>query len=148
MGRRALCYRLVRPRLPRCDTVARHIQRLRRSAYESPGRHETTQRKVQVLKIEIRYTAEYRYAERVTFSPHIFRVIPKVDRYLKVHRFDFRTNRNSVINWRRDIFDNEIASVFYPSPARALQVRFRLKLEIETKNAFGFLLDSRALDMP
>jgi transglutaminase-like putative cysteine protease len=100
------------------------------------------------VKIEIRYAAEYRYAERVTFSPHIFRVIPKVDRYLKVHRFDFRTNRNSVINWRRDIFDNEIASVFYPSPARALQVRFRLKLEIEPKNAFGFLLESRALDMP
>ncbi|HET6409900.1 MAG TPA: transglutaminase family protein [Chthoniobacteraceae bacterium] len=100
------------------------------------------------MKIEIRYAAEYRYAERVTFSPHIFRVIPKVDRYLKVHRFDFRTNRDSVINWRRDIFDNEIASVFYPTPARALHVRFQLKLEIEPKNAFGFLLESRALDLP
>ena len=100
------------------------------------------------MKIEIRYAAEYRYAERVSFSPHIFRVIPKVDRYLKVSSFDFRTNREAVINWRRDIFDNEIASAFYPKPSKILAVRFRLKLEIEEKNAFGFLLESRALDFP
>jgi transglutaminase-like putative cysteine protease len=100
------------------------------------------------VKLAIHYAADYRYPERVSFSPHIFRVIPKVDRYLKVQRFDFRTNRNAVINWRRDIFDNEIASVFYPDRSRVLRVRFRLKLEIEKKNAFGFLLESRALDLP
>lgn len=100
------------------------------------------------MKIEISYAADYQYAERVSFSPHIFRVIPKVDRYLKVRSFDFRTNRGAVTNWRRDIFDNEIASVFYPDRAKVLQVRFRLKLEIESKNAFGFLLETRALDMP
>jgi transglutaminase-like putative cysteine protease len=100
------------------------------------------------VRLEIQYTADYRYPERVSFSPHTFRVIPKVDRYLTVQRFDFRTNRNAVINWRRDIFDNEIASVFYPNRSRTLQVRFRLKLEIEKKNAFGFLLESRALDLP
>jgi transglutaminase-like putative cysteine protease len=100
------------------------------------------------VKVEIRYAADYRYAECVSFSPHIFRVIPKVDRYLKVRSFNFRTNRSAVTNWRRDIFDNEIASVFYPDPAKVLQVRFHLKLEIEKKNAFGFLLESRALDMP
>jgi transglutaminase-like putative cysteine protease len=100
------------------------------------------------VKIEIQYAADYRYAERVSFSPHIFRVIPKVDRYLKVRNFDFRSNRSAAINWRRDIFDNEIASVFYPERSRVLRVRFRLKLEIEAKNAFGFLLESRALDMP
>lgn len=100
------------------------------------------------MKIEIRYAADYRYAERVSLSPHIFRVIPKVDRYLKVRSFDFKTNRSAVINWRRDIFDNEIASVFYPDRSQLLRVRFRLKLEIERKNAFGFLLESRALDLP
>jgi transglutaminase-like putative cysteine protease len=100
------------------------------------------------VKLEILYSAEYRYPKRVSFSPHTFRVIPKVDRNLTVKRFDFRTNRNAVINWRRDIFDNEIASVFYPNRSRALQVRFRLKLEIEKKNAFGFLLESRALHLP
>ena len=100
------------------------------------------------MKIEIRYDCSYNYAKRVTFSPHLFRLIPKVDRYLKVRKFDFRANRTAVVNWRRDIFDNEVASCFYPDPARKLTARLRLQLEVMEKNAFGFLLDSHALDIP
>jgi transglutaminase-like putative cysteine protease len=100
------------------------------------------------MKVEIRYTAEYQYEKRVSFSPHTFRLIPKIDRYLKVRRFDFRTNRAAVVSWRRDLFDNEIASAFYPKPARTLTARLRLMLEVEEKNAFGFLLEGYALDLP
>ena len=100
------------------------------------------------MKIEIRYAARYAYAERVTFSPHLLRLIPKVDRALKLRRFDFRTNPGAVVNWRRDLFDNEIASVFYPKAARNLDVKLRLKLELEPKNAFGFLLAAHALHVP
>jgi len=100
------------------------------------------------MKIEIRYAARYAYADRVTFSPHLFRLIPKVDRALKLRSFSFRTNVSAVTNWRRDLFDNEIASVFYPKPARNLDVKLRLKLELEEKNAFGFLLATHALHVP
>jgi hypothetical protein len=78
------------------------------------------------MKVEIRYAARYAYARRVTFSPHIYRLIPKVDRALKLRRFDFRTNAGAVVNWRRDIFDNEVASVFYPKAARNPEERVRL----------------------
>lgn len=100
------------------------------------------------MKVEIRYSARYAYAGRVTFSPHLFRLIPKVDRALKLRRFDFRTNVGAVVNWRRDIFDNEVASVFYPKASRNLDVKLRLKLEVQPKNAFGFLLASHALHVP
>jgi transglutaminase-like putative cysteine protease len=100
------------------------------------------------MRIEIRYAARYAYAERVTFSPHLFRLIPKVDRALKLRRFDFRTNAGAVVNWRRDLFDNEVASVFYPKAARDLDVKLRLQLEVEPKNAFGFLLATHALMLP
>ncbi len=100
------------------------------------------------MKVEIRYAARYAYDERVTFSPHLFRLIPKVDRALKLRRFDFRTNTGAVINWRRDLFDNEVASVFYPKAARNLDVKLRLRLEVAEKNAFGFLLASHALHAP
>jgi len=53
-----------------------------------------------------------------------------------------------VVSWRRDLYDNEIASVFYPEPARTLSARLRLMLEIEEKNAFGFLVDAHALNLP
>lgn len=100
------------------------------------------------MKVEIRYAARYAYATRVTFSPHLFRLIPKVDSALKLRRFDFRTNAGAVVNWRRDLFDNEVVSVFYPKAARNLDVKLRLKLEVEPKNAFGFLLASHALHTP
>lgn len=100
------------------------------------------------MKVEIRYAAAYRYARRVSFSPHIFRLIPKVDRALKVRRFDFATNRGAAIHWRRDLFDNEVASCFYPKAAESLQVKLKLSLEVEEKNAFGFLLDHYALHVP
>ena len=100
------------------------------------------------MKIEIRYASTYAYAERVTFSPHLFRLIPKVDRHLQVRRFDFHANRGAVVNWRRDLFDNEVASCFYPKPARNLTTRLRIRLEVGEKNAFGFLLDSHALHVP
>jgi transglutaminase-like putative cysteine protease len=100
------------------------------------------------MKIEIRYAADYCYESIVTFSPHLFRVLPKVDRSVKLRRFHFRTHPDAVVNWRRDLFDNEVASVFYPKPARVLNLRLKLSLEIEEKNAFGFLLEPYALNLP
>ena len=100
------------------------------------------------MKVEIRYDSTYTYERKVSFSPHIFRLVPKVDQHLKVQRFDFRTNRGGVVNWRRDLFDNETASCFYPNSSKTMTARLRLVLEISTKNAFGFLLDSSALHVP
>jgi transglutaminase-like putative cysteine protease len=100
------------------------------------------------VNVEIRYAARYAYASRVTFSPHLFRLIPKVDRALRLRRFDFGTNAGAVINWRRDLFDNELASVFYPKAAQDLDVKLNLELELEPKNAFGFLVAAHALHLP
>jgi transglutaminase-like putative cysteine protease len=100
------------------------------------------------VKVEIRYTADYRYAKRVTFSPHIFRLIPKADLRLSIRRLVFKTNAHAVVNWSRDLFDNEVASVFYPKASSRLSARLRIRLDIQEKNAFGFLLDSHALQAP
>lgn len=100
------------------------------------------------MKVEIQYASTYTYARRVSFSPHIFRLIPKVDQHLKVRRFEFATNRGAVVNWRRDLFDNETASCFYPNSSNTLSAKLRLVLEVEAKNAFGFLLEPQALHVP
>lgn len=100
------------------------------------------------MKVEIRYDSTYTYERKVSFSPHIFRLVPKVDQHLKVRRFDFQTNRGGVVNWRRDLFDNETASCFYPNFSKTMTARLRLVLEISSKNAFGFLLDPSALHVP
>ncbi len=100
------------------------------------------------MKVQILYQTQYAYETRVTFSPHLFRLFPKADYHLKLRSIQFQTNLDAVVNFRRDLFDNEIASCFYPTPSSILAASFHLELEVEEKNAFGFLLDSRALSLP
>ena len=100
------------------------------------------------MKLQILYQAQYSYAETVTFSPHLFRLFPKVDQHVKIHSHDFQTNLDAAINFRRDLFDNEIASCFYPAPSSLLAASLTIELEVQPKNAFGFLLDAHALKLP
>lgn len=100
------------------------------------------------MKIGIRYQTQYAYAEAVSFSLHLFRLYPKAERHVRILSSDFQTNLDAVVNNRRDLFDNEIASVFYPERSALLQASFSAELEIEPRNAFGFLLSSHALDTP
>ncbi len=100
------------------------------------------------MKIQILYQAQYAYAETVTFSPHLFRLFPKAERHLRVLSSTFQTNADAVVNYRRDLFDNEIASCFYPEKSALLQASFNLELEVEERNAFGFLVAAHALDLP
>lgn len=100
------------------------------------------------MKLQILYQAQYSYAETVTFSPHLFRLFPKVDQHVKVHSHEFQTNMDASVNFRRDLFDNEIASCFYPTPSSLLAASLKIELEVQPKNAFGFLLDRHALSIP
>jgi len=100
------------------------------------------------VRIEILYQTQYAYAEPVSFSPHLYRLFPRGDRHIAVRGEAFQTNADAVVNYRRDLFDNEIASVFYPEKSALLAVNLRLDLEVEHKNAFGFLLAGHALNWP
>ncbi len=100
------------------------------------------------MKVRIRYHTEYRYEDEVSFSPHVFRLFPKADTHTTVERVVFETNEGAQVQHRRDIFDNLVASCFYPGHHPALWVRLAIDLRIQEKNAFGFLLASHALDLP
>ena len=100
------------------------------------------------MKIAIRYQTQYAYEEPVSFSPHIFRLFPKTGTHLTVHRAAFQTNADATVNFRRDLFDNEIASCFYPGRTALLAASLQLDLEVREWSAFGFLLDAHALDVP
>ena len=100
------------------------------------------------MKVGILYQTQYLYEEPVSFSTHLFRLFPKADRYLAVRSLAFQTNMGATINYRRDLFDNEIASCFYPGKSALLSVNLQIELEIEERNAFGFLLAPHAIDFP
>ncbi|HEX8295427.1 MAG TPA: transglutaminase family protein [Chthoniobacteraceae bacterium] len=100
------------------------------------------------MKIQIVYQTQYAYEQPVTFSQHLFRLFPKAERHVRVLHSDFQTNLDSVIHYRRDLFDNEIASCFYPQKSALLQASFNLELAVEERNAFGFLVAAHAIDFP
>jgi transglutaminase-like putative cysteine protease len=100
------------------------------------------------VKVDIQYHTQYAYEEPVSFSRHLFRLFPKADRYLSVRRLAFQTNADATVNYRRDLFDNEMASCFYPEKSALLQAGLQIELELTPRNAFGFLLESHALDLP
>ncbi|WP_049975765.1 transglutaminase family protein [Chthoniobacter flavus] len=100
------------------------------------------------MKIGIHYQTQYAYTEPVSFSTHLFRLFPKSDRYVSLRRLAFQTNADAQVNYRRDLFDNEIASCFYPEKSALLQAALQIELELTPRNAFDFLLDSPALNLP
>jgi transglutaminase-like putative cysteine protease len=100
------------------------------------------------MKIEIRYSANYRYVDPVSFSPHIVRLFPKASHDVVIERLDFETNTGADVQYRRDLFDNNIAVCFYPARDKTLGVRLELLVEVQERNAFHFLLASHAVDFP
>lgn len=100
------------------------------------------------MKLRIRYATEYRYDEEVSFSTHIFRLLPKAELHLRVEHFAFETNEGADVQHRRDIFDNMVASCFYQRRARALWARLEVELSIAEKNPFHFLLAPHATTFP
>ncbi len=100
------------------------------------------------MKVGIQYATQYAYEQPVSFSRHLFRLFPKADRYVAVRQLAFQTNADAAVNYRRDLFDNEIASAFYPEISALLSASLQIELEITPRNAFAFILDGHALDMP
>jgi transglutaminase-like putative cysteine protease len=67
---------------------------------------------------------------------------------VRVERARFETDSSADIQYRHDLFDNEIASCFYPEKRAQLDFRLELDLELSEKNPFHFLVDAHALRLP
>ncbi len=100
------------------------------------------------MKLGLRYESIYRYDEPVGFSPHEVRLFPRADRFAHVRRLDFKANGNGSIRYARDVFDNIVATCFFPARMQELRFDLEIDLDLEKKNAFDFILESSAVEMP
>jgi transglutaminase-like putative cysteine protease len=100
------------------------------------------------VKVRIRWEARYDYSAAISFSPHIYRLFPRGSELLPEKNRHFQTNDDAVVRWRLDAFGNFVAHVFYPEPGNFLSATLDLELELRPQNAFDFLLDSHALQIP
>jgi len=72
------------------------------------------------MKLKIKKESLYHYAEPVSFSPHHVRIFPRVDLSVKVEKVVFTTSPDADVQYRQDIFDNQIAYCFYPKTGTKL----------------------------
>ena len=100
------------------------------------------------MKLKIKKESLYSYAEPVSFSPHHVRIFPRMDLSVKVEKVVFSTLPGADVQYRQDIFDNQIAYCFYPKPGSTLSFDIELELEVREKNPFHFLLESTGFKIP
>ena len=100
------------------------------------------------MKLGIRYQTTYRYQQAVSFSPHDIRLFPRQDRFSRVRRLEFKTTPSANVRFARDVFDNTVASCFFPDSSAELNLQLALDLEIDEKDPFHFILENSAVDLP
>jgi transglutaminase-like putative cysteine protease len=100
------------------------------------------------VKLGIRYQTTYSYDRAVSFSPHDVRLFPRHDRFSRVRRLDFKTTPATNVRFARDVFDNTVASCFFPEASAELHLELALDLEIDEKDPFHFILENSAVELP
>src|SRR5262245_18669896 len=100
------------------------------------------------VKLGLRYQTVYRYEEPVGFSPHEVRLFPRTDRFCRVRRLDFTTNPKGTIRFSRDVFENIVASCFFPERSKELEFRLSINLDLDEKDPFHFILEEKAVETP
>ncbi|HYY31818.1 MAG TPA: transglutaminase family protein, partial [Chthoniobacterales bacterium] len=100
------------------------------------------------MQVKIENWICYSYEEPVSFSTHAIRLFPRTDQSIITKHFQTTLNIESDVQYRRDLFDNIVANCFLPKPARVLEIRVALEVELWPKNPFHFLLSPHALELP
>jgi len=100
------------------------------------------------VKLGLRYQTTYRYQEPVGFSPHEVRLFPRSDRFSRVRRLDFTTTPKATVRYCRDVFENTVASCYFPERSKELTFRLAINLDLDEKDPFHFILERDAVEMP
>jgi transglutaminase-like putative cysteine protease len=100
------------------------------------------------MKLGLRYQTIYRYDQPVGFSPHEVRLFPRSDRFGRVRRLDFNTTPKATVRYWRDIFENTVASCYFPERSKELSFKLAINLDLDEKDPFHFILERDAVEIP
>lgn len=100
------------------------------------------------MQLAISYRVEYRYAAPASLSTHVLRLFPRPDPAVRIERQSLTTVDNASVQVRRDVFDNVVATCFFPDTLLSLTISLDLDLSVQESNPFAFLLEPRGLRIP
>lgn len=98
--------------------------------------------------VRLLYSAQYAYAQPVSFSPHLLRLFPRSEPGRSVRELQLNISPRAEVQFRRDAFDNNVARAFLPESSALLQLTLSAELELRETNAFNFLVDPSAIAWP
>ncbi len=100
------------------------------------------------MRLKIENWMRYRYERPVSFSRHIIRLYPRADQKIVTRFLRTEINLPNDVQYRRDLFDNLVASCFLPEAGEALEIKVQLEVELWPTNPFHFLLAPHAAKLP
>lgn len=100
------------------------------------------------MRISVRYSAQFEYAQDASFSPHRVRLFPRHALFVNIERIAFSTHPSADVQYRHDLFDNLTATCVYPEALKTLEFELEFDASIHAWDPFKFLLDSHALKLP
>ena len=100
------------------------------------------------MRISVRYSAQFEYAQSASFSPHRVRLFPRHLLSVNIERIAFSTHPSAEVQYRHDLFDNLTATCLYPDPLATLEFKLEFDASIHAWDPFKFLLDFHALKLP
>ena len=100
------------------------------------------------MKLGLRYQTTHRYDEPGGILSHEVRLFPRTDPFSRIRRLDFVTNPKGTVRFWRDIFENTVASCFFPKGSKELEFRLAINLELDEKDPFHFVLKHGAVETP
>jgi transglutaminase-like putative cysteine protease len=98
--------------------------------------------------LKIRHESHYVYEREVSLSPHSVRLFPRIGSRDRQIVCRFSCSGGGMVHHRRDLFENEVAIIFFPEATKEMRLVMDLQLEVAEKNPFHFLLDSGGYHIP
>src|SRR5262249_55014083 len=97
----------------------------------------------------LNHVTEYRYDRAVTLMPHVVRLRPAPHCRTPILGYSLRVEpEQNFLNWQQDPYNNYLARLVFPDPAKALRVEVDLIAELVTINPFDFFIETGAEKFP
>ena len=101
------------------------------------------------IRVALTHKTSYRYDRLVQFAPHVIRLRPAPHCRTQILSYSLRVEPHPhYLNWQLDPYNNQLARIVFPEPARELRVVVDLVAELHVINPFDFFLEDYAQQYP
>jgi uncharacterized protein (DUF2126 family)/transglutaminase-like putative cysteine protease len=101
------------------------------------------------IRVALKHRTEFNYDRPVSFGPHTIRLRPAPHSRTTIHSYSLSVEpKPHFLNWQQDPYNNYLARVVFPKPAKSLTVTVDLIAELIPINPFDFFIEDYAKNIP